>query len=58
VLEAEAERYYAARASTGADPQAARRLRDAVAAVARARQGARLPGGGALPKPGLVKETS
>jgi hypothetical protein len=54
VLAAEAERFDAARAATGIDPRAARRLRDAASDVAAARKAVDLPAG-VVPKPGLIR---
>jgi hypothetical protein len=54
ILAAEAERYDAARAATGVDPQTAARLREAARTVTAARRAVELPDG-ALPRPGLVK---
>jgi hypothetical protein len=54
ILAAEAARFDAARVATGVDPQAARRLRDAVRTVAAARRTVDLQAG-PVPRPGLIK---
>jgi hypothetical protein len=54
LLDAEAERFDATRATTGVDQFAARRLRDAATDVATARQAVDLQAG-EVPRPGLIK---